>query len=407
MGAQATVVPSTISTSYCGITRGNFVTTSELAGSQCWSAAGSFDNLLVTISTAPGSGKSYAFTLVINGTPSSLTVTISDLNTTARLTGTSVSVAAGDRLTLKCVPSGTPASMTNCEFTIEFVGSVSNQSGYGFPIAITSNSAARYQGALLGTSWFTTNGAGVRDVVSIAGTLTRLDVLQSAASGVGKTYTYVINKNGTPQDGTSGTPNTTVTISGNSATTGSATFSLSLSAGDTIEISCTPTSTPSTVSAGCSVAFTSTVGGYAMMPGSNGSAPSTGSTNYAPPQNIGASWGVAEGSNDVTAAITTVTLSKLYVELEGSPGSGKNYTYSYRRNTTSPGGTPSVQVADAATTGNDTSNSIAIADGDVWTIRSVPSGTPTARKLRWNAAQFAAGNVSGSPIIHYARMMSA
>jgi hypothetical protein len=73
--------------------------------------AGVIDYLHVNINGTPGSGKSYAFTVLKNGSTTNLTCTIADLNTTCTPDTThTVSYDAGDRIAIQSVPSGTPTA---------------------------------------------------------------------------------------------------------------------------------------------------------------------------------------------------------------------------------------------------------------------------------------------------------
>lgn len=57
---------------------------------------------------APGAGKSWTFTVMVNGAPSALTCTIADAETSGGDLVHEVVVADGDKVSLRSVPSGTP-----------------------------------------------------------------------------------------------------------------------------------------------------------------------------------------------------------------------------------------------------------------------------------------------------------
>ncbi|KKL56570.1 hypothetical protein LCGC14_2244080, partial [marine sediment metagenome] len=77
------------------------------------------------------------------------------------------------------------------------------------------------------------------------------------------------------------------------------------------------------------------------------------------------------------------TFKKLYVLLLGAPGSGKNYTFTVRQEGASPASGLVVVIADAATSGNDTVNTISIADGDSVGIEVNPGSTPATVGAIW------------------------
>jgi hypothetical protein len=357
-----------------------------------WPCAGTFANLIVNLDGAPGtggSGKGWTFTLRKNGVDTALTVTIMETATTARDITNSVTVAAGDLMSLIGVPISSPASpgsqgmLTNLEFSSTNTG----ESGYGMSTSNLSASATVWNGVFAQWTWATTSGVEKQNVVAAAGVIDKLYVrLTGSPGGVGKTYTFNLYKNSVKQDGTGGTVDTTVAIT-NAATSGNATFSLSLSPGDTIYLECVPTGTPTLRAAGASVKFTATTDGQSQMCGWHSANLNTVNTAYTLPQSYGGAGNWSTSEVTVKGAVTSFTLSGLRVVLTGDPGAGKTYTISMRRNAASPGGTPSAQIADTATTGSDGSGSVAIVDGDTWGIRSVPSGTPTARAVTWGLIQ--------------------
>lgn len=98
--------------------------TTENRHKQTMPCAGTFKNLRVELlDSACGAGKSYTFTLRVNGADQALTCTISG---GADVIGTdvvnTVTVAAGDEVNWEITPAGTPAA-NNCAISCEFVRS--------------------------------------------------------------------------------------------------------------------------------------------------------------------------------------------------------------------------------------------------------------------------------------------
>lgn len=84
------------------------------------------------------------------------------------------------------------------------------------------------------------------------------------------------------------------------------------------------------------------------------------------------------------------TLSELRVRLDGSPGfpgSWKSYTITVRKNGVSTA--VSCTIQDAAVSCSDESDTVTFVADDLISISVTPSGTPTARTMRWTA-KFAA-----------------
>ncbi len=83
-----------------------------LLGAQAWGTAdnkkkvvstgGKIKNLRVKLTGGPGAGKSYAFTLMLNGNPTALTFSIADAATSGS-DATEIDVVAGDIVYLRCV----------------------------------------------------------------------------------------------------------------------------------------------------------------------------------------------------------------------------------------------------------------------------------------------------------------
>jgi len=82
--------------------------------------SGAFSSLGCVLRAAPGLGKSWAFTLLLNGVPTSLTCPISNTTTERSCNfGSSVTTAVGDRVALKVEPTSTPTA-TNLRCTLHF-----------------------------------------------------------------------------------------------------------------------------------------------------------------------------------------------------------------------------------------------------------------------------------------------
>ncbi len=89
----------------------NWVATNDTAISQPIPHALTADNFRVTCAVAPGAGKSYVYTVMQNGSPTTITCTISGSAVTAAAdTAHSAAFAAGDTIAIKSTPSGNPTA---------------------------------------------------------------------------------------------------------------------------------------------------------------------------------------------------------------------------------------------------------------------------------------------------------
>ncbi|KKL80801.1 hypothetical protein LCGC14_2001150, partial [marine sediment metagenome] len=96
----------------------------------------------------------------------------------------------------------------------------------------------------------------------------------------------------------------------------------------------------------------------------------------------GAAW-VATGSFSRQVVSTGGVIKNLRVKLVDSPGAGKHYDFTLMLN-----GNPTaltLEIADAATTGSNTANEIAVTAGDIVYLECNPDSTPTARYATWTS----------------------
>lgn len=95
----------------------------------------------------------------------------------------------------------------------------------------------------------------------------------------------------------------------------------------------------------------------------------------------GGSWSTTEADANLVIS-SPATFKSLKIELESTPGAGKSYAFTLRKN----GSDTSVTctVSDTNTTCSDASNSFTVVAGDLVALQSVPSGTPSAIPAFWS-----------------------
>lgn len=110
---------------FIGATSTNSTRYNQPDGGSTWNATeanlcqylptgGTIKKLFIALSADPGDpGDSYTFTVMKNGAPTvpALTCTVSDPDTSANDSVNSFSVVAGDTISLRCVPGGTPVAV--------------------------------------------------------------------------------------------------------------------------------------------------------------------------------------------------------------------------------------------------------------------------------------------------------
>jgi hypothetical protein len=324
---------------------------------QVMSGAGTISNVAATITAAPGAAKSYTLTLKKNKVATSLVLTWSGAaQVLATDTTHSVSFVAGDLLAWELTVVGAVAASTVASFYAEISGS--NAQYFS-----ANNFTASADQGLEPTFQASTNGVTASQLVTpwpVTGSITGFGLYQNGAGTTGS-WQFLINKNGTDQDGSGGTVDTRVSISSSaSPTTATGAFSLPVTAGDLIYIKAVAVSSPSvTKNMSWSFTFVPTDGVTVALPQAPGGA--TGGTA------AGDEWcrvvsvtynGTISNASEITTALgcsRTMFVSALYVNLDTAAGASKSRTFTVRKN----GSDTSLAVAISgavATSGNDTAS---------------------------------------------------
>ncbi len=381
--------PSTSATRYQflsanGFSGGGVVTWDSTLGNRTnvLPMSGTIDFFRFRVATAPGSGKSWTLTLNINGSDTTVVATISNTATEATWSGTPVSFSAGDTITIKAVPSGTPTGSGNQWWNIGYTASVPGELMFLFGSDDTVSAGnTTYNGVQHDQVWSSTETGFA--IMPTAGDIKKLYVKQQFATGAAKSCVYTLRKN--LADGTN-----VVTIAGATDTKiQDTTHTDSFSAGDRISIKCV---------AAAAIGIGYVTGGVVWVPTTTGeniilhggnATLNVSSVSYE--MVVGTDNGNAISTTEGTRKIMVHagTLKKYYgytknTVAAGSPGSGKSYTWKLRQ--TAFGGSPADSgltfvIEDLTNSDNDTTHTATLADGDWLEQQFTPSGTPTARNI--------------------------
>ncbi len=230
---------------------------------------------------------------------------------------------------------------------------------------ITTNGYSQLQTTAkpAGNGWDATELRSI-NVVSSAGDFKNLRFRLVNAPGVGNSRTFTLRINGVDTD-------LTLTIS-NTDTQGSNTSDIvSVSAGDYVSIGTTSSGSPASSSAAWSTIFDGTTSKESLVLGGSAVDFSIdgGETFY---NHI---FGGAVGETSlvhVNQIIPTAGIAKkFYIKLSTAPGSGENATFTVIKNDVEQ--SLGVTISDAATTGNDTSDTISFSSGDKISLKIVAS----------------------------------
>jgi hypothetical protein len=130
---------------------------------------------------------------MLNGAPTSLQATIANTVTTANDIVNSVSVVAGDTITMRCVPTGTPTSSTP-SFSMLFTPTIDGESFFGFGHAALPTAGTSYEQPLgLGTNAWSASEAN-RPMTFGPYTITKMYIKLNTAPGAGTARTFTLRK---------------------------------------------------------------------------------------------------------------------------------------------------------------------------------------------------------------------
>ena len=233
-----------------------------------------------------------------------------------------------------------------------------------------ATSGTNYGGLMGGEGW-ASDPKYFTQVFPIAGTLSNLRILLTAAPGVGKSHVFTVMINGSDTA-------MVITIS-DANTSGNYAGGISISAGDYVSIKHTSSGTPATAKTAMGVKFDSGVGG-AVLVGNRGDSTDVTATEYSGVAGSGGGWGGTEGDHSQVCPVAG-NLQNFRVRLDVAPGAGKSQTFTIMKNGSATAVT--VTISDSATTGADTTHAVAVAAGDKISVRNTHSGSPAATPSGW------------------------
>lgn len=343
----------------------------ELKYQQPFPVTGKLTKMRVKLSGSPGSGKSFTFDIRVGAaTPAgTLSVTISDTNTTGTDLVNQLNISSGDLVSIRCVPTNSPtARAVQITMIYETTGQRSIVLGGGDSIP---NNSRFYNLAVGGLN--TVDIAIVRfrqSVFPTSGTLRNLYVYAWLAPTAGKTIPCTIFKNGSATALT-----TTIPALGNTASNTSDT--VSVSAGDIIYFEGDlQTSAVSGTGISYGYEFVPTTPGESLFLNNNTSNPSTSIVEHSSPAVYAATstW----GTNGTARRVVTdsATISKMYVSIDTAPGASKSFKFDLAVNSVA--STLSVTISGSDTSGNDLTHQVVVLAGDELGIISTPTNSPAS-----------------------------
>lgn len=347
----------------------------DLFRQQLISSTGTFKSLIVSLNQAPGAGNSYTFAARKDGVDTAVTCTISDASTSCSDLTNSFAVSPGERVSIGSIPSSTPAASTPT-WSVMFLGNVTKESvlGYGTGTGL-SDSAVRYA-PLIGSSSPNATELNTTSPVASTGTISRLFVRLDNTPGAGKSYAFAFRKNGSDTA-------LTCTISDSDTTCSDQTNSVAVTTGDLISLGITPSGTPTSRPFRAGVTFTSARKGEYFTNVSVAANASASNTHYTSINAASESSGTNENVKKQLAqrGRKQIQITGLVVVGAAAPGAAKSWTITLRKNNADTALTCAISGASETSCSN-FATSVSATDLDALSIQIVPSGTPTATRLR-------------------------
>lgn len=326
--------------------------------------SGSISNLRVRAPNVPTGAQSWTITLEKNGAATTLSCIITSSINPCTSAGT-ISVNAGDVVDFQSAPSGAPTA-SGIQAAVDFTSAA-----VGDTILMARGSSFSTSGtqATQPFSDSTPGAVSSRELNLIAenGTLSRLFVA-SNAPGAGTSYAYGVDINGAAV----GTPSAiSATISGTGTAASDTTNAASVSDGQSVQLTATPTSTPASANVGFGLRYVPlTVGDFVFM----GNAARTALSSSTP--QFYSLTGVSSAAEATAQSlVNSMTLTKLEVNLNFPPGTGTSYTFTL--NTNGVATALSCSIADTATSCVVT-GTVAVADGDLLDVSGTPVNSPSS-----------------------------
>ena len=350
--------------------------TTESTMKGIFAASGTLKDLRILLAADPENGagvQSYTFKIRVNEAEpgSTLTCAISDGGTSCQDLVNSVSVTAGNYVSIQVVPANTPI-VTQMKFSTTWNPTTADETilAGGTNVATLATSGTEYIG-IAGTANKDTVEFDKTFVASTAGVFKNLYIgLPTAPGGVAtRVFTFRDSASAESLVATCGSADTAC-----NQTSGTVTAT----AGEKFVLVSTVTGTPAASIVKTSIVFVPTTSGQWIIPLSSDDNLHTTATEYAKIIGGDDAWNASATNKQITyqtgSFVADMDILNMYVELETDPGvAGDIFTFTLMQ-----GAVASALVAtcDGVTTCNATST-INISDDEQLSTRSVPTSSPT------------------------------
>lgn len=359
----------------------SFTGGTEARDQRPWLIPGNFNNLRLNLGGTLTGGNTLSAVLRKNGLDTLMALTFTAGGAITQSYPSNISIADGDLLSWRLTRTG--ADAVNFNGSLEFEPTSGTDSCYGCNFFDGSAATPLFFPFMGPFNLGSSTAAVCTGIVSTPGTFTKKSVNIEGGAGSNHVWTtYKSTDDGVTfvaQNGSGGTPDTR-TIYGTPST-----FSFHVNAGDLIYERYDRLSGGAiNVYGGVTMKFTPDNNARFMLTGLSRNVLNNATTTYA----VYVSGTSAFGGTPfaIAAPMSDTTCRKFYGCMLAPPGAARQYQFDFTKDgSTSPvAGSPTIIISGAVDRhGSDIANTLLLTDLHAFTIRSVPTGSPSPTNFAW------------------------
>lgn len=330
--------------------------------------AGTLSKLSIQLSTNPGAGNTWEFTLMQNGTATNLDCVIGNTDTACQDVAHTITVAAGDGLSLRAISSKTLSGFI-AKWNLNFASTTAAETPWMNSNTVAGN--AVFNG-INGVNNNEVTQADVKSIIAVPGTVKNLYVTLGAAPGAGTSRTITVQKGGISQT-------LACTVSDANTTCSDTSNSFSVVAGDWVTTTQTTSGAPSASTSGEGLDFVATTDGQFVTTAENDSGISgAGTTDYMPVN--AQDYFKTTLESDVSQVTSLGTMQTIYAEVGTAPSAGNSDVFTL--NVAGVASPLTCTIANTATTCNASVNA-SMGNGDLVSVKvTTTAGAASATRVR-------------------------
>ena len=354
---------SNSATEYNSLMGGGAWDSTQIRSYQVIPTGGTLRKLRIKLSAAPTTNP-YVFTIMKNGSATTLTCTVAVGSTTAEDSTHEVTFAAGDYVTIRSSYSSAPGNTPSAQWSTEWEGSTAGEYiilGNGYRSTATSYYCGIYNSSKLAI--YTAEYQSTRNLMYPAGTYKKFYGYLSIQPSNGLVLTL-------RKDGVDTTQ--TFTISGTSQTGNDTTHTTSGSGIDGWSISFVESGNVAACYMGWGLVFCPTTDGDIPFSGNFPGPSADNQYHYLLGTKPTDSWLTVDAPRLITSAMT---LKAMDVDLNAKCGAGASVIFTVYKN----GSATAMTVSCPDNYGGEYTGDVSVEAGDVLSLRYDETGTPTTR----------------------------